>query len=97
MPMESLIFHLLPSLLGQKKEILDPVVIVISPLNIIQNGQLSTLKKYSISACKLDNKGNVNILDTELSMKKEEETFSFHCSSAMDDINNGKHSVIVPS
>ena len=88
---KSLIFHLLPSLLGEKNEVLKPAVIVISPLNIIQNDQLTILKKHSISACKLDIEGKVNTLNTE----DENGTFSLNCSTSMEEIENGNHSIIL--
>jgi len=58
---KSVIFHLLPEIyrnLGSK----NPIVIVISPLNIIQKDQLAHLKELNISALRLDIKARTFII-----------------------------------
>lgn len=49
---KSLIYHLLPQVLGEGKE--TPVCLTISPLNIIQKDQIHILKIHGISACRLN-------------------------------------------
>ena len=49
---ESYLFHLLPRLLGESKK--TPVILVISPLNIIQDDQRLTLTKHNSSCWSLD-------------------------------------------
>lgn len=49
---KSLVYHLLPKVLGKGKE--TPVCLTISPLNIIQKDQIEALKVHGISACRLN-------------------------------------------
>ena len=59
---KSLIFHLLPGLFRSKAalEDTDPaVVIVVCPLNVIQEDQLKSLASHSVRACRLDFQCNV--------------------------------------
>ena len=59
-----MIFQLLPRVLGADKH--SPVVVVISPLNIIHKDQLEQLWKRSISACRLNICSNVDETTDEI-------------------------------
>lgn len=66
------------------------VVLVISPLNIIQKDQLSVLKEHGISSCRLDIVANVvhgleNDKETEY-MCKSDENF--------EDVKHGKFQIV---
>ena len=50
---KSIVYHLLPSILESVSNS-APVVLVISPLNIIQKDQIATLSKHNVSACRLN-------------------------------------------
>ena len=59
---KSLIFHLLPGLFRSKAALKDSdpaVVIVVCPLNVIQEDQLKSLASHSVRACRLDFQCNV--------------------------------------
>jgi len=67
---KSVIFHLLPEIyrnFGSN----NPIVIVISPLNIIQKDQLAHLKELNISTLRLDIKANVS--DTTVQQSVDDE------------------------
>lgn len=49
---KSLVYHLLPKVLGKGKE--TTVCLTILPLNIIQKDQIEALKVHGISACRLN-------------------------------------------
>lgn len=50
---KSLIYHLLPALL-KTNQLNQPMVILISPMNIIQKDQLSTLSDHSVPSFRLN-------------------------------------------
>ena len=51
---KSLVYQIIPKLLSiVKKDEPQATILVISPLTIIQNEQIETLKKYDVKACRL--------------------------------------------
>ncbi|XP_048765226.2 ATP-dependent DNA helicase RecQ-like [Ostrea edulis] len=56
---KSLVYHILPELLKTESNT-TPVVIVVSPLNIIQKDQLATLAAHNIPACRLNIKTKID-------------------------------------
>ncbi|XP_063411329.1 putative ATP-dependent DNA helicase Q1 [Mytilus trossulus] len=76
---KSLCYHLLPSLL-------NGLVLVVSPLNIIQKDQLSSLRTRGVSACKLTFSCNVDGgEENEMDLK----------DYSLTDVIDGKYSVIL--
>jgi len=59
---KSLISYLLPELIGAKRAVKNPVALVISPLNLLQNDQLGRLAEMGIASCRLDRKGSTSTL-----------------------------------
>ena len=78
---KSLIYHLLPQVLGKGKE--TPICLTISPLNIIQKGQVKALKVHGISACRLDILSRVEdttdddfVVECDVDVERVKEEFS---------------------
>jgi len=93
---KSVIFHLLPEIyrnLGSK----NPIVIVISPLNIIQKDQLAHLKELNISALRLDIKANVSDATVQQSVDDEISTCRYHLDTVVDlkDVIQGQFSLVL--
>ena len=86
---KSLCYHVLPQLLQPFSPTCEnaPVVLVISPLNVIQKDQLSSLSNHNITACRIDVKGSV-CLDAELPI-----SLSKDCT--IDDVKQGKFSIVM--
>ena len=84
---KSLIFHVLPQIL--RKEKANPVVLVVSPLNIIQKDQCQSLRQHNISCCRLDIEANLDVV--------EENVDAFKCQSDAKFVNveQGKFQVIL--
>ena len=92
---KSIIYHLLPRLLGDRKN--TPVVLVISPLNIIQRDQRLTLTKHNISCCSLDICANVDadgfFGDTDESTTVPK--YSCQSDANFEQVKQGKYSIIL--
>jgi superfamily II DNA helicase RecQ len=72
---KSLIYHLLPSLLGG-------IVLVVSPLNIIQQDQMDSIQKHDITCCRLEFNDNLGATDAK-------------CDADIRDIIDGKYSIVL--
>lgn len=87
---KSLIYHLLPQALATHR--ISPVVIVVSPLNIIHKDQMEDLKKHGISACRL------NICSKVEETTDDEDMGSFELDSTgvdLDNVIHGRYSVLL--
>ncbi|KAK6175939.1 hypothetical protein SNE40_014313 [Patella caerulea] len=84
---KSIIYHLLPQII--ESNVNKPVVIVISPLNIIQKDQLTSIKQHKINACRVNIKGCIDDGD---------EGFLYELysnDSNLDSIKSGEYTIIL--
>ncbi|XP_060586522.1 ATP-dependent DNA helicase RecQ-like [Ruditapes philippinarum] len=96
---KSLIYQVLPDLIRDVGKYEKPVVIVISPLNIIQSEQMDVLKRHNISSCKLsyfDEDGHSEIEQREFiqGIRNGEFSIVFAHPEALLNTNSGKDLLI---
>ena len=89
---KSVIFHVLPQVLGEGVD--KPVVLVISPLNVIKRDQRVALNRHNISCCRLDINANVDECDHG---DKDEIREQYACKpdADIDRITRGDFSVVL--
>ncbi|XP_069107293.1 ATP-dependent DNA helicase RecQ-like [Argopecten irradians] len=90
---KSIIFHLLPKLFIDTT-CSNPIIVVVSPLNIIQKDQLESMKKRGISACKLDIKTKVDETTDTLD-DVDLEKYDVKCDVPLTTVINGEYSIIL--
>ena len=97
---KSLLFHLLPSLFRLKNpDIPAATVLVVAPLNIIQQDHLLSLQKHNIPACRIDVRGNLltnSALNNQESDNDQEDNnqYEAYSSASLEDIVKGTYDVV---
>jgi bloom syndrome protein len=97
---KSLVYHLLPDAICLKDGVNNACVIVISPLNIVQNDQLQRLKDCSIPACRLDVKCNQIAFESDssddesASAVKTDKEYEMDCTTDLKDVVRGKFKIV---
>ena len=91
---KSIIFHVLPNILGKEKK--NPVVLVISPLNIIQKDQCKILRDHNISCCRIDIKANVEtaLLDDD-DYSDTEESYTCQLDVSLEHVKQGTFEIVL--
>ncbi|XP_056003672.1 uncharacterized protein LOC130049739 [Ostrea edulis] len=87
---KSIIYHLLPALL-KSDELPTPVIIVISPLNIIQKDQMTSLLDHGVSACRV----NIKTCIEETTDDAEKQNYGADMDDTVQNIASGKYSIIL--
>jgi superfamily II DNA helicase RecQ len=90
---KSIIYHLLPFVYRRIRCNNSPVVIVVSPLNIIQFDQVSCLKEHNISVCRLNIKCIKINSDDEIST--EAAMHDIDTDSDLEDVRTGKYAIVL--
>ena len=91
---KSIIFHVLPKILGKDKK--NPVVLVVSPLNIIQKDQCKSLRDHNISCCRIDIKANVetDLLDDD-DYSYTEESYTCQSDVSLEQVKRGIFEIVL--
>ena len=69
------------------------MIIVVAPLNIIQQDHLKTLKEIGIAACRFDIKGRF-IIEGDESDSDEEDILEASLGANIEDVISGKYEIV---
>lgn len=91
---KSVIFHVLPRLLGLGKGIDNSIVIVVSPLNAIIQDQIRKLAKKKVAACALSLDAQLQTCDSFFDEETAEDTLLLNNRSDLPELRAGHYPLV---